>query len=342
MINISRRALVAGAAASIAAPSLLRAQTQPRPVRFAMDWVWQGNHSIWTYAEETGIFAKEGIKPELTRGYGSADNLAKLGGGALDLALVDPNLLTKFNHENPTAPSVATLIVYDAAPSSIIFLKSSGIRTLKDLEGRSLAITEADAAWPLFQVLCKINNVDISKINIQSMSPQLRDSMVVLKRVDASLGFYMTAILNIAASGVPRDDIGYIQFNKSGLELFSLSVVCQKSFAERNPDLVRGFVKATVEGTKAMLANRKAAIASIIKRDPLTNPEIEYERNELFIDGSLLTPWVKENGMSVVDPKRLEYTTGLVAEALGIPTKPKVQDLYNDLFLPPQADRRLV
>ena len=29
MINISRRALVAGAAASIAAPALLRAQTQP-------------------------------------------------------------------------------------------------------------------------------------------------------------------------------------------------------------------------------------------------------------------------------------------------------------------------
>ena len=46
--------------------------------------------------------------------------------------------------------------------------------------------------------------------------------------------------------------------------------------------------------------------------------------------------------MSVVDPKRFEYTTGLVAEALGIPNKPKLQDLYNDMFLPPQADRRLV
>ena len=155
------------------------------------------------------------------RGYGSADNLTKLAGGALDMALVDPNLLAKLRRGDPNAQAIDTCIVYDAAPSSVIFLKSSGIKTLKDLEGRSLAISEGDATWPLFQVLCKINNVDVKKINTQNMSGQLRDSMVIQKRVDASLGFFVTAVLNIAAAGVPRDEIGYLQFNKNGLAVLA-------------------------------------------------------------------------------------------------------------------------
>lgn len=325
----------------IAAPSFLRAQPAMKTVRFAVDWVWQGNHSIWTYGQDLGLFGAEKIDAQLSRGYGSADNLTKLAGGALDMALVDPNLLPKFNQDNANAQAIATCIVYDAAPSSVIFLKSSGIKTLKDLEGRSLAISEGDATWPLFQVLCKINNVDVAKIKTQNMSGQLRDSMVIQKRVDASLGFFVTAVVNIAAAGVPREDIGYLQFNKNGLPLYSLSLVCRKDYLAANPDTVRGFVRGTIKGTQAMLADKKAAIASLIKRDNLLKPDVESERNDLTIEGSLLTPWVKEHGMSTVDKARFEFSTGVVAEAFGLKEKPKMADIYTDKFLPPQNERML-
>jgi NitT/TauT family transport system substrate-binding protein len=341
MKSVSRRTFLAGTAGMLAMPSIVRAQGGPRTVRFAVDWVWQGNHSIWTYAQDLGLFAAEKIEPQLARGYGSADNLTKLAGGALDMALLDPNLLSKFNRDNPNAQAIASCIVYDAAPSSVIFLKSSGIKTLKDLEGRSLAISEGDATWPLFQVLCKINNVDVNKIKTQNMSGQMRDSMVIQKRVDASLGFFVTAVLNIAAAGVPRNEIDYLQFNKNGLALYSLSLVCRKDYMQANPEAVGGFVRGTVKGVKAMLANKKAAIQSLMKRDNLLKPDLESERNDLIIEGSLLTPWVKENGLSTVDRQRFEYTTGLVAEAFGVAQKPKMEDIYTDKFLPPKAERML-
>ena len=342
MKAVSRRSFLAGTAGALAMPAIGRGQNAANTVRFAVDWVWQGNHSIWTYAQDKGLFAAEKIEPQLMRGYGSADNLTKLAGGALDMALIDPNLLAKFNRDNPNAQAIDTCIVYDAAPSSVIFLKSSGIKTLKDLEGRSLAISEGDATWPLFQVLCKINNVDVKKINTQNMSGQLRDSMVVQKRVDASLGFFVTAVLNIAAAGVPREEISYLQFNKNGLALYSLSLVCRKDYMEAKPEAVGGFVRGTIKGIKAMLADKKAAINSLLKRDNLLKHDLESERNDLIIEGSLLTPWVKENGLSTVDQKRFEYTTGLVAEAFGVAEKPKMSDIYTDKFLPPKAERMLV
>jgi NitT/TauT family transport system substrate-binding protein len=267
--------------------------------------------------------------------------LTKLGSGALDMALVDPNLLAKFNQENPSNQMTAVFIVYDAAPSSIVFLKSSGIKTVKDLEGKKLAISEGDATWPLFQVLCKINNVDLKKIEILNVAPQLRDSMVIQKRVDASLGFFVTAVLNIAAAGVPRDDIGYLQYNKNGLALYSLSLVCKKDYCAANPETVSAFVRATLNGTKAMLANRKGAVASVMRRDNLLKENVELERNELMIEGSLLTPWVKQNGMSTVDRERFERTTSQVAEAFGVSVKPKMEDIYTERFLPPQATRMI-
>lgn len=341
MKKVSRRVFVTGAAGLTMLPRVVFGQGALPRVRFAVDWVWQSNHAIWTLAQDKGFFAAEKIEAAVERGYGSADNLTKLGAGALDMALLDPNLLAKFNQENPNNQMTAVFVVYDAAPSSVIFLKSSGIKTLKDLEGKRLAISEGDATWPLFNVLCKINNVDVKKIEILNVAPQLRDTMVIQKRVDASLGFFVTAVINIAAAGVPRDDIGYMQFNKNGLALYSLSLVCKKDYCNANPQAVSGFVRATLNGTKTMLADRKAAVESIMRRDSLLKESVELERNELMIEGSLLTPWVRENGMSTVDRERFERTTAQVAEAFGVSVKPKMDDIYTERFLPPKAERMI-
>ena len=57
---------------------------------------------------------------------------------------------------------------------------------------------------------------------------------------------------------------------------------------------------------------------------------VEGERNDLIIESSLFTPWGKANGLSTVNQQRFEYTTGLVAEALGVADKPKMRDLYRE------------
>ena len=133
MKAVSRRSVLVGTAGVLAMPAIGHGQSASSPVRFAVDWVWQGNHSIWTYGQDTWPVCGREVQPQLMRGYGSADNLTKLAGGALDMALVDPNLLPKYNRDNPNSQAIATCIVYDAAPSSVVFLKSSGIKTLRIL-----------------------------------------------------------------------------------------------------------------------------------------------------------------------------------------------------------------
>jgi NitT/TauT family transport system substrate-binding protein len=342
MIRISRRSVLAGAAAAtLSHPRSSFGQAVPARVRFAVDFVWQSNHAIWTIAQYKAFFSDDKLNVSVDRGYGSSDNLTKLAAGALDIGLVDPNLLGKFNQENPGSQMTAVFVVYDAAPSAAVYLKSSGIKAMKDIEGRKVAVTDGSANVPLFKALCQLNGVDASKIEFLSVSPALRDTMVIQKRADIAVGFFTTSVINMMAAGIPKDDIGYFQYSRLGLALYSLCLVCKKDYCAANPETVAAFIRGTVKGTREMLADPKGAVASIMRRDGLLKENVEFDRNELMNDGCLVTPWVRQHGLSVVDRERFESTTGQVTELLG-GRRPKMEDIYTDKLLPPQSERKVV
>ncbi len=51
---------------------------------------------------------------------------------------------------------------------------------------------------------------------------------------------------------------------------------------------------------------------------------------------------VTANGISAVDPARLQVALTAVESAFGMAPKLKPEDVYTDAFLPPLAERRLV
>lgn len=344
MSRITRRGLLGGTAAAAAMAALPRgARAQaPRKVRFILDWVWQSAHSGWTLAQDRGFYQEEGVEVSIDRGYGSGDTMAKVAAGSYDIGFADTNLLIKFNHENPTNQLTSVFVLYDASPNAAIFLKESGITKPKDLEGRKVSVTEGEGTRLLFPIFARANDLDMKKIEFVSVSAQLRDTLVVQKQADATLGFLTTSALNMVGTGIARDRIGWLQYNKHGVELYSSGLVCRKDFAEKNPEAVAGFVKATIKGTRAMLADPAAAMASLKKRDALINEALEIQRNELINEVALLTAQVRANGVSSVLRDRFERSALQVAEAFGVPVKPKLEDVYTDRFLPPAAARMIV
>jgi len=202
-------------------------------------------------------------------------------------------------------------------------------------------MTEGTTPAILFPVFAKTNALDSAKVTILVVNAQLRDSMVIQKSADASIGFLTTSVQNIVSTGVPVNDIGYLQYNRYGLELYSLGLVCRKSYAVQNREVLQGFVKAVIKGVRTMLGNPGQAIASVKKRDALLNDNIEIVRMRLMNEMSLLTPHVRQNGMSTVDRERFERSVGQVASASGLSDSPKIEDIFTSEFLPPKEDRML-
>ena len=341
---ISRRTILGGMSGALVlgAPSFsARSQGAVKQVRFATEFAWESNHAIYTLAEDLGYFAAEKLDVNIDRGYGAANNMTKLAAGSLDIAVVDPNLLPKFNQEQPESRLISFFIIYDAAPSAVIFLKSSGIQKPKDLEGKRVAVTAGTTPAILFPIFAKINAVDPTKVTILAVNAQLRDTMVIQKSADASIGFLTTSVPNIVSTGVPISEVGYLQYNQFGLELYSLALVCRARYAKENPEVLRGFVKAVIKGARAMVSNPEQGITSVKKRDGLLNDNLELVRNKLMNDMSLLTPHVRREGISTVDRERFERSVGQVAQASGVSIKPKMEDIYTDEYLPPKEQRMI-
>lgn len=318
-----------------------RAEAAQKQVRFAVEFAWEGNHGLWTLAKDRGYFAEQGLDVSIDRGYGSGNNITKLVSKTLDVAIVDPNLLPKFNLEHPDSELISFFIIYDASPSAIVFLKSSGIKTPKDLEGRKLAITEGTTPAILFPVFARANGFDAGKVDILAVNAQLRDTMLVQKSVDAVIGFITTTVPNLTSNGVAQDSIGYFQYNRYNLALYSLGLVCLKSYARDNPDVLRGFVRAAIKGARAIIATPEQAIASVKQRDGLLDDKVELMRVKLMNETALLTKNVAENGISSVERVRFETSVGQVAAASGVSGPIGMGDYYTDAYLPPAAERKI-
>ncbi len=335
---IVRLAALAGIA--FAAPAAL-AQT-PVPVKFALDWALQGNHAVFSMALDKGLYAKEGLAVTMDRGFGSGDTVTKIASGAYDIGYADLNTVIPFDANPANANKITgVLLVMDQSLAAVI-LRKGAVASPKGLEGKKLAAPEADAGRMLFPAFAKAQGIDMAKITWQTVTPQLRETLLVQKQVDGVTGFISTSVFNIKMAGVAPSDLMVYRYNDYGVDLLGSALIVSQAFAEKNPETVRKFVRASIAGIREALADPKAGMLQLKQRDPLFNEAIELERFEMVRDLTMLTDNVKRNGLSSVPADRLAKSVETVAQAYDVAGKVKPADVYTDRFLPPPAERRIV
>ena len=308
-------------------------------VKFAIDFTYQGNHAIWGLALAQGMFSREGLNVTMDRGYGSGDTIVKVASGAYDVGFADVNAAVKFNALNPDKRVIAVLQGFDRTLSSVITLKKSGITTPKQLPGHTVGAPEADASRLLFPAFAKANGIDPTGIVWKSIAPNLRETILIQGQVDAITGFTSSSLFNLIGAGVPRDDVVLLPYARFGLDLYGNAVIVREDTLKAKPDMVRGFVKATIEGTKALIKDPQAGLQAMHARDPLFDVALEGDRLQLVLNEAILTPDVKKNGLGSVNPERMELTIKSNLEANAINADLKLDQLYTTSLLPPQAER---
>ncbi|MDE1157024.1 MAG: ABC transporter substrate-binding protein [Neorhizobium sp.] len=309
------------------------------PVKFSLDWTMQGNHAIWGLAQKDKDFDKNGLKVTMDRGYGSGDTIVKVAAGAYDIGFTDVNSLIKFNAENPDKGLIAFYQVFDRTPNSIIALAKSGIKTPADVVGKKLGSPEADSSRLMFAAFAKANNIDPKSINWVSMAPNLRETMLVQGQVDAISGFSSTSVFNLISAGVAQKDINIISYADNGLDLYGSVLVAKPDYVKAHPDVIKGFVKATVAGQIALFKDPDAGMKAMQEIEPLFDTKLERARLQfLFDNGVLKSPAFEKNGFGYVDPARMDLTIKTNSEVYGFKA-PAADTVYTTAFLPPAAER---
>jgi len=332
-LRAARRAGVAAVLLASAGGALAQGTTK---LRFAADWAFQGPQAPFLMPHENGCYTKAGLDVVTDRGFGSGDTITKVASGGYDIGFADINAMMEYNARQPDSKLIAVFMIYDGASLSIITRKGNGIAKPADLVGKTIAAPPGDASRRLFPVLAKANNFDPASVKWMNVSPELRESMLARKNADAISGASFTGYMGVRAAGVPKEEVVMLRFPEYGASLYGSTLVVKPAFATANAAAVTAFIGCVAEGIAQSMKSPDAAIEALAKREKLTDKKIEMERMQLSIDWSIATPWVRENGMSKIDPARLAKSVQDVAAALDI-APPPPSEVYTDRYLPARA-----
>lgn len=334
--HFCRSGLLLASALAAAAP---RRAAAAAAVKFVVDFAYQGNHAVFALGADNGHYGREGVTVAMDRGYGSGDTIVKVASGAYDIGFADVNAVVKFNAQNPDKRVIAVYQGFDRTLSAVITLARSGIKQPSDLPGRTLGAPEADASRLLFPVFARKNGIDAARISWKSIAPNLRETILVQGQVDAITGFTTTSYFNLIAAGVNKADIRMMPFADYGLDLYGNALIVREDTVAARPDMIAGFVRGTIAGTRDAIADPAAGMRALHRRDPLFDVDLERQRFELALKEAILTDAVRAGGFGTVDPARMALTIQANAQAYGIASPPAPEQVYTTRFLPPQPER---
>ncbi|MFQ6554285.1 ABC transporter substrate-binding protein [Aestuariibius insulae] len=324
-----RFALTAAAFAVSASAAL--AQTE---MPFALDWKFEGPAAPYTLAIDEGFFDDQGLRVTITEGAGSLDAIPKVATGAFPVGFADINSVMRFIDQNPGAPVVPVMMVYDKPPFAVVGRISQGVETPADLEGRTLGAPPPDGAWAQFPIFAAETGLDVDAITVEPVGFPTREPMLAQGEVDAVTGFSFSSTLNLIRLGVPEEDISVLLMADHGLELYGNAIIVNTDFAEANPEAVTGFLTGVAMGWQAAIDDPEAAIASLVERNPAADAELEQRRLQLAVETNVLTDAVREAGMGSVDPGRLAAAIEQTRQVYEFQTEPDPSLFFDGSYLP--------
>ncbi len=250
-------------------------------VSFRLNWYLGGLHVPFYYGKERGIYAAEGIDLTINEGRGSANTVQVVAAGSDTFGLADSSSVILAATKGADVKSVMSLL--NSTGFSVVSLAEAGIKTPKDLEGKSMAVTAGDPLGQLFQALAAVNKVDTSKITLIQVDPAAKVVTVLEKRADALLGGADDQYFLIKQKGMQP---AALRFSEWGANIVGMTIMTRTELVKSNPDLIRRFVRATAKSWEEAKKNPGAAVDAALKAKPDLNRQSTLE--QLMVDIELL------------------------------------------------------
>src|SRR5437868_8984564 len=114
--HTGRRAWVALLPAAMLITGAMAAET---PVRFTLDFKFEGPSAPFLLALDKGYYKAEGVNVAIDQAAGSLEPIERVASGVYDMGLADINSFIKFRDAKPNTPIKAVFMLYNQPPFAV-------------------------------------------------------------------------------------------------------------------------------------------------------------------------------------------------------------------------------
>ncbi len=330
--STSRRQFLRRAGAALAALPLARpalAQTRLRDVTMRLDWVFQGPNAGFMVAHQKGFYKEAGLNVDIGPGKGSGSTAQLVASKATQFGFADGFVVGNSVSKGLSIRTVAG--IYRRNPTGVVVLADSDIKSPKDLEGKSIAITPGSAQfqqWPAFVKGC---GLDAAKIRVISIDPAGTPPALITGQVPAIAGFVQGQAPSVEIRGGKKTRAFW--YADCGVTAVSNGIVVHTDFLKEEPELIRTFVAASLKGFLYARAHPDELVAAVKTFSPTVEPAIVLREAELSWE-NWVTPNTAGKPLGWMSDKDWEQTVEVLKAYGGVTGPLEASQLFTNEFVP--------
>ncbi|MBU3934875.1 MAG: ABC transporter substrate-binding protein [Nanoarchaeota archaeon] len=245
-------------------------------VSLRLKWIDQAQFAGYYLANSRGLYSDKNLEVEIHPGGSDISPVQMVATGVDDFGITGADQIILAREKG--VPLVALAVLYKDSPVTIMSLATKDIVKPKDLEGRKVEVVYGRDEEAIYRILLEREGVNTQKIN---EVPSLADySRVISGQVDARVDYELNGGILLPLKGFP---LNLIKPRDYGINFYADTLFTTEEIIRKNPEMVRNFVKASVEGWKVALKDQKSAIDEVMR----INNSLDREHQSKFLEYSI-------------------------------------------------------
>ncbi|MBB5695459.1 ABC transporter substrate-binding protein [Muricoccus pecuniae] len=332
---MQRRTLLAAAAVAPAIlPAIARAQgTQKATLR--LKWLAQTQFAGFYLAKARGYYEAEGIDLTINPGGPNllTENLVATGADTFGLSGGTDSV---FAAREKNLPVVCIGVSHQQTPFFFVTRADGPIRTLQDFRGKTITTWYTGANYVLLGMLAKAG----LKPGDFTMQPQ---QVSVTPFVEGQIDVVTATKYNefyTLMTRMGRDKLRTFVAEEQGITFPRDTLIVNETTARQKPEMVRGFLRASIKGWRDALRDQKAGVDAVMAAAPSLNRD--HQEFMLVEAGKLMTAGAAaQQGLFWIDEAAIRSAHDFLREHEVIKQPIDLAKTYDGSFLAaiPAADR---
>lgn len=283
-------------------------------------------------ASKLGVYDKYGLTVDSVGTSGSLEALSAFATGKAEFAALSAGVGVVAKGNGTDLKYIFMNLERD--PFAVYTLEKNGIKIPKDLEGKTMGISFASAAYATMSVFGKAAGFDYTKVKYVNAAPAQVITFLMSGQIDFTMT-YLTNYYNNEAAAIKAGQKLVVIPRYNYLDIYGSGIITSDSFIRQHADVVKAFVDGYAYGLQYMINNPKDAATLLTSMMTGVDQESIFNNVRTHSDFKFVFPRQSGQPYGIMDDKTWNATISISVQYGGAKAVvPK--DIYTNEYVPAQ------